>query len=228
MSGENVEEENLNVEEEDEELEETVSVAVRAPQRSDLEEWLCTELAIAVFSTDPLQKIRHIVEAYLLLPKEQRELVEPDEERRVEIMRIYDLTLSFLGTVPLPNGLEAVPLKFPPEKGVDYWLLFSRTLWSLGEDWREALEEKRKLERENNKEGLMEWYRQYYYYFSLLLQRGAPVSMVSSVKTEFTVYAMKRCLSLLRGIYQNFISPETWMETVALLRGAKPKAGGPS
>lgn len=74
------------------------------PKRGELEQLISSELALAVFSNNPLQKIRHVFEAYKLLPPEKRDELFSEEERD-EFERLYEVCISFINTVPTGNGV---------------------------------------------------------------------------------------------------------------------------
>ena len=138
------EEDLMNEETGDEALAETLLEAVRGPQRGELEQLLASELAEAVFSTDPLQKIRHVLEAYQLLPEYAKKQVLPDDDEREKIKLIYELTISFLHMrevsppTPLHWGRYAViPWSFPTSIAHYYLYLFVKRIWDLGDYYRD-------------------------------------------------------------------------------------------
>jgi hypothetical protein len=90
------------------------SKALRPSAMGPLQTQLATELAIATFSSDPLQKIWHILEAYRTLDQERQQEVEPDETERMKWNIRYEITMAFLNMRDIGNDWKRVPQTIIP------------------------------------------------------------------------------------------------------------------
>ncbi|MBC7112557.1 MAG: hypothetical protein H5T34_00810 [Candidatus Methanomethyliales bacterium] len=196
---------------EEEELQETLSRAVRVQAKGDFEQLLASQLASALFQ-DPLNKIRMVFEAYLLLPDEDKVKVVPDDKEHERIFRLYEVAIGFSNIVigrPPPHYFvecASVPFPFSWVEGDKYLGLFLNRKWDLKhylgiepETW----------------EGYLRCFTAY------LMDGYAPLSTVKMVEEEFVVSAMPLALDLLRRIFNKFITRETWVETLSILQGKK-------
>ncbi|MEM0253245.1 MAG: hypothetical protein QXK78_01630 [Candidatus Bathyarchaeia archaeon] len=107
----------------DMELSLALQKAIRRPKPGQMEQLIANELAIAVFNIDPLQKIRHILEAYMVLPEEERAKTFTAEENE-KAMKIYSVCISLLNIVEYPIGnfeqAQAVPFGFGEDEAEAY------------------------------------------------------------------------------------------------------------
>jgi len=206
---------------EGDELELTLAEAVRPPQKGELEQLIASELALAVFSTDPLQKIRHVLEAYKLLPIETRKDLFAEKERD-EFSRLYEVCISFLQMYEEPSGNPYDPTRWVCVPFSFSWMVADRYLywcsreWDLPfSDWPKIKQHLAKLDPEQRKAEYHKALCQAMYKCSMSLAR--------QVQTEFIVYAMPVISKIMRDIFTSVVSSETWNETLLLMRGGKAR-----
>jgi len=242
MSGEDEEEENLNVEEEevkseeDTVLEETLVAAIRAPQRGDLEQILASNLAAAVFA-QPLDKIRMILEAFMLLPEEEQQAVVAGEEEIQYIRGLYEVAVSLSNIIelepPIPHmrgRYASVPWSFSITQADRYLSLFVNRIWEFaeGEEWQEFFKQLKNAEPKTEEKKRL--WSIYLRELARWLGCGyASLPMVEQVKSEYIIKTMPYASQLLREIFKRYISKEVWESMLSVVSGgkAKPKAGGP-
>jgi hypothetical protein len=220
-----------------EELQETVAAAVRAPQRGDLEQILASSLAAAVFAP-PLDKIRMVLEAFMLLPEEDQLKVAAEEGELQYIKELHEVAVSLSSVVelepptPLMRGrFASIPWSFPIDRADRYLGHFVNRIWWFlegpwgTEEWERLLNKLRGADR-NSPEGQAIW-RTYLQELARWLGSGwAPLSNVEQFKNEFIVRVMPYASRLLREIFTNYISRETWEAMLSIVSGGrKPKAG---
>jgi hypothetical protein len=221
------------VDEEDEQLQEALAVAIRAPQRGDLEQILASNLAAALFAP-PLDKIRQILECYFLLPPEERENVASEWEREY-IGLAYEVAVSLSSTIehepptPYHRGRYAsVPWSFSINEADRYLEPFISRIWEWefreGDGWWEFFDRVKKADLQTE-EGREVW-RAYLRELARFLGCGwSPLALVEQVKTEFTVRVMPYASTLLREIFRRYISRETWEQMLSIFGGrSKAKA----
>jgi hypothetical protein len=220
--------------EEDTALEETLVAAIRAPQRGDLEQILASNLAAAVFA-QPLDKIRMVLEAFMLLPEEEQQAVVADEKEIQYIERLYEVAVSLSNVVevepsaPYIRGRYAsVPWSFSVTQADRYLSLFVNRVWEFaeGEKWQELFRKLKNAEpKTEEKERL--WSAYLRELASWLGCGYAPLPVVEQVKSEFIVKTMPYISQLFREIFKRYITKETWESMLGLVSGgkAKPKAG---
>ena len=73
-----------------------ITRAFRPSRKSDIQYLLASELAAATLAKDPLQKIRHVLEAFLALGEEEQKQICTQEEIDLYNM-IYEACLSLIG-----------------------------------------------------------------------------------------------------------------------------------
>ena len=152
---------------------------------------ISTELAIAQFSQDPLQKIRHILEAFFFLDENDRLRLLPDEKERATFSRMYDLCEAFMKRQELP-----------PDEG-DRRALISFTF----EDSEVHLY-------------FGDFALQYASEENVQNFRSGAMSLASCILLEnlFVIWAIREVTSLSRKILKMFVSGETWEATLALMK----------
>ena len=233
--------------EEEKQLQEALIQAVRPAPRGELESLLAAELATAVFAS-PLGKIRHVLEAYLLLPSEERKDLFPDEKEREEFYMLYEVCISLMNTIIVqspytPEPTAKIPWSFPSNRAHEYLKLFINRVFRLGNnrEWQEFLREKdfnywlKKCKRKTKKklrfyvapanlteqQHQEEWMNLYLYNLANALHQGVSLSLAEMIKNEFITNVMPRILKLLRTIHNQFISSDTWERTLQLIGGGK-------
>ena len=226
--------EDVGVEGEDSELGETLAAAIRAPRRGDLEQILASNLAAAVFS-QPLDKIRMVLEAFMLLPEEEQQAVAADEEEIQCVKRLYEVAVSLSNVVELEPPVQhmrgryaAVPWSFSMTQADRYLGLFVNRMWEFaeGEEWTEFFRQVKAADK-NTGEGKELW-NSYLREFARFLCSGlASLSVVQQVKSEYIIKTMPYASRLLREIFKRYITKETWETMLSVVSGgkAKPKAG---
>jgi hypothetical protein len=217
----------------DEEMSRTLAAAIRAPQRGELEEILASNLAAALFSP-PLEKIRMILEAFMLLPSEEQEALF-DEDARQTIYELYQVAVSLSNVVEVPPGpyragrYAAIPWSFSCDQAWQYLRHFVTSIWEFfphSEAWQQFFA--RVKSRPEGEEGTMIWY-QYLNYLAWYLCSGeALLHVVEEVKNQFITRAMPSALNLMRVIFTHYISQETWLEALSIIGGRpRPRASQP-
>lgn len=220
------EEEELDEEEKDEdeeELEETITMAIRAPKRGDLEQILASNLAAAIFSK-PLDKIRIILEALLLLPKEDQLAVTVNDDELQYAKELYEVAVSLSNLVetppPYPNErgrFACIPWSFSINNAWKYLQHFVSGTFDLssvvGEgDWNALMERLSKGEEDAKKD----------YLNALAAWLSSPHASLGSCKmleSEFCIRVMPYASELLRKIFSRYITKETWEQTLSLIGG---------
>jgi hypothetical protein len=217
---------------EDEGLEETVVAAIRAPQRGDLEQILASNLAAAVFA-QPLDKIRMILEAFMLLPEEEQHSVVADGAEIQYIKEIYEVAVSLSNVIevepptPYTRGRYAViPWSFSVTKADKYLQHFINRIWEFsGEDVGDVFWNRLHKADLNTEEGERLW-NDYLRKLAVFLCSGlATLSLVQQVKSEFIIRMMPYVSDLLREIFKRYITKETWETMLSVIGGKKSKTG---
>lgn len=194
---------------------------------------LATKLAISLFNPDPLQSIRHTLEAFLSLGLEEQELVEPDPEERAKHVMRYEITVSLANIVPtnpLQDGSPrfVIPWSFGRNNAPEYFEIFyhmyptSRRLvydwtgfqWEVNEEksWPQSFWEKL---RDKDEKAWKVWYR-------ILCDdtiQGTSPGWVLGMKAHFIQAVMPISEKLGRSIVEKFIEPSVWQEAMAAVQG---------
>lgn len=163
----------------------TLQKALRRPKYGQLEHLLANELAVAAFHPDPLQKIRHIFEAYMVLTEAEAQQTFSQEER-CKIEKMYNLCISLLNAVEMrmgPERISVVSFGFSEKQAEEY-------LGLIG------------VPPEN---------------YEILTEETHPAN-VRFVIVMFTKAVMPFAVQVMRRIIENFISPETWTQTLLQAR----------
>lgn len=211
--------------------------AIRPPERTGIERLVASELAMAHFST-PLDKIRHILEAYLLVPRESSDVLEVTEGEHRLYMKIYNITLSLSkATVhKIPNheyvdipwhfrDYEA-PYHFHPWLGdittyktsrwMDTWDLKAKA-YSYGEQ----LIQEGKHEELGISKGQFKRYIWFYHlckYTDILTPTG-----YYDIQNQFVAWAMPIVLDLSRRLFTKLIDPDVFDSYITALGGGYGK-----
>jgi hypothetical protein len=217
---------------EDKVLEETVIAAIRAPQRGDLEQILASNLAAALFA-QPLDKIRMILEAFLLLPEEEQHNVVQNEAERQYIREIYEVAVSLSNMVEEPpptpymrGRYASVPWSFPTDVAHRYLRHFINRIFLFSEEW-ERFFDKVKTADLNTEEGRKIWNTYLRELAGFLSSGCAALTMVQQVRNEFIIRVMPYASKLLREIFKRYITKETWETMLSVIGGkTKTKTGG--
>lgn len=200
----------------------TIAEAVRPPQRGDLEQLVASELALAVMSANPLQKIRHCLEAYMLLPEDVRKQISETLEMDEWIPgALYHCCISFLNIVEMPQKptyierFISIPWSFPLDESSDYLFWISR-VWLVDE---QLVEELRNTE---DKEKRRELWNQYLKALYKYLSSGISSEIiVKHIQNEFIVFAQPIISRIMRAIFTYYVTKQTWQDAFSLVRGGK-------
>jgi len=186
-----------------EEFKKRLPFVLKALKRGELEQLLATNLAAAVFAR-PLDKIRMILEAFMLLSEEEQQKVAGD---KLELFKkMYEVVISLANTVVVRGDrfVEVeVPWAFGVNKAEEYLAPFLTIVWPL-----EAHDK-----------------REYYEKLYVELRATNDVGFVESAKSNFVVNAMPHALWLLRRMFEEFVSREAWEGTLSILRGRREGRG---
>jgi len=203
------------------------------PLPTGSEQLIAQELAMAMLS-EPLEKIRHVCEATMILTKQEKEKLEMIQDEEL-IKRIHSLSLVFINHFQtivfdqFQNEISMVKVSLPfNEKDARLWL----EPWSLEYQWdgyiddnsnfaerfrdisakyREALNNQ-KIDDAflNLRASMMFW----------LLREGFTVDSFRGLEARFVSYAMPITMVWLKKIMQK-ISPDSFKEAVMLLGGSR-------
>lgn len=201
-----------------EDLDEFAAKIMR-PARGSLSDLIASELAEAIHAGDPLQKIRHIIEASKLPDVEQQNKLVPEEKDRNEYSRFYNMALS-LSYMPSVNvrldyyttaERTQVPFTFPEHEAYDHLLFYAQKfLWSFDDEDMGSFN--KKVKEDYNDREAWNWYCKIVYrkfaYAQWDLQRCI------QLKNAFVAHAMPKILVLLKLIFDAYVSPEVWQGIV--------------
>ena len=191
--------------------------ALRPSGMQALELQISTELAIGLFNAKPLEKIRHILEAYMLLPIENQEKLANKENMSI-YKRMHTIALSFLNmqilTDPWGERYAMIPFPFNPNLGREYFEFFLKALHYNGEDGKQLAA--RFKQDENIR-------RAYFSYLTKWLSSEASLNVAFSIKTDFERWSIPRVVRLAETIITTFISKETWEQALAATIGTGNK-----
>lgn len=222
MDGDDVKDGELD----DEELKETILAALRAPRRGDLEEILASNLAAAVFA-QPIEKIRMIFEAFLLLPEEEQSLIVDDEGEIEKIRQLYEVAISLSNTI-VEGHTGTVPWSFSITEADRYLCHFINRIWQFWntEEWQLFFEEVRHADL-RSEEGRRIWNAYLRELARFLCSGFAPLSLINQVQSEYIVKVMPYASHILREIFKRYITKETWETMLSIVGGrGRAKAGG--
>lgn len=212
----------MNEENVKKELNSYFSEILRQKRKGDLENLLATELALATNSADPMQKVRHIFEAFLMLNEKEKSLIIPQVEDREEAHKLYVVALGLLDITPTHDRLNSdcamIPFAFAPTQAYDYLGCFVHIAWDLS-DYFKDFDSTCVYHPENCTD---EQKRKYFAFFKRFISSGdASLGICLTVKNLFIKYALPKTLQMLRAIHTHFISPETWYDVTTSFGGKK-------
>jgi len=196
-----------NIEKIRKELDSVLVEAVRPTAQLGVENLIACELARAVFSK-PLEKIRHILEAYLLISNEKRrELLGICDDEHEELIKIYKLCLDLQRTIFMEDRYcemrtAAIPWSFTAKEIYKYldWIgNFVPYHYPLVSYYK-------KLD-----------YMKKFYYASKL---GNLTWMTArEVQTRFIQYAMPKVIRIMRLLLEKIVTPEIWWQSLQIISG---------
>jgi hypothetical protein len=208
----------LKKKKEEEKLEETLTRALRPAPASQFEQLLASNLATAIFS-EPLQKIRLILEGWGLLNEEEKKEIIPDPEERENIKKLYEICISFLNLYvhkpPIVSDSAlffsegaTIPWTFYIQEAPKYLGLFINKYYDIG----------KKFDFNN-----FDW-DNYFIELAKFLNEGmASIKIIRMIISEYITVVMPKALELLRIIHEKYISPEVWEKTLLIVSGKMPK-----
>lgn len=211
----------------------TTSKATRPSMLGRFQFNLATKLAISLFNPDPLQAVRHTLEAFLSLGPEEQELVEPDPEERTRHAMRYEICESLANMVPTSPEQDGtprfcVPWSFGRVQAPDYFGIFyhmrptERRLsyrwtgfqWEIdeGNSWSQAFWEKL---QDNEEKAWRVWYQILWGDTS----GGTTPAWALGIKTHFIQSVMPISEKLGRAIVEKFIEPSVWQQAMEAVHG---------
>lgn len=204
-----------------EEMEELAAKAIRPSRMLSIGDLLASELATSVLS-EPLGKIRHIVEALMLLTEEEWRSVGITEEEHKEAEKLYALALALQNTYVhqvqdeyghIIDLYAAIAWPFP-QKEAREWLGWADKVsvmyWSQGARADEKFEEElRAIEDNFEKDYHIATYK-------------TTVHTYRTYVTRFAQYAMPKATALMRRIV-GLVSAESYLQALKIMRGKRGK-----
>lgn len=215
-----------------EEVEKTlISKALRPSEIGKLDRLIAGKLATALLSR-PLEKIRHVIEAYMVLDEEKKKLINLSEEEEKEIDKIYKIAIALLNArfvrhrdevgyveVSWPFSIDEAPYYFSP------WLNIKRPFWY----WRDEQLDKNLKALENRlvKRGLERDTARLYSTAYLILQIPECSFQINYliIVNQFIIYAVPKVEKLMGLIFKYAIDPVVWDYTLSLLGGKHVERG---
>ena len=179
------------------------------PSVSPLQNLLATELATATLSADPLQKIRHVCEAFLMA-----DLGDAAGVSRAEVLRIHGLSLAFVNKVALRDGELMVPWPFSINEAGDYLGPFCG-----GETWAIPLAGVDVERLASGEEGALAQYFEALY--AATGTRPCHPGLVFELQLRFVAWALPLIVKLMTALFEKYVSGDTWEKTIAGLSGRK-------
>jgi hypothetical protein len=162
---------------------EDAAKGVELDLRSDIKNLIATELAMALYAPTPLQKLRHIFEAFeLLTPSQQALLLRKEDIERAH--RYRQLANCINDLQKTDNERAFIPFDFPISEAPSYLDFFTQWYRTLGaSDWGD-----------------------YRYRLAMYLKSGqASLAICFEVKSAFINTAMPFALSLFRSMFGSYI-----------------------
>lgn len=227
----------------DEDIEKTlVSKAIRPAQLGALDKLVASKLALALVSK-PLEKIRHVIEAYMALDEEKKSLLNVSVEEDKEYEKIYTVAVALLNArvyrlrreetvdvwvehdfaeVSWPFSIEEAPYYFSP------WLKTKKDFYFYSEGG-ESEEIKKYMdilaEKGVGKDSAWVIARA-----MAILQRPETSTAVNylHVLNSFIVYAVPKVEQLMSRIFKYAVDPDIWDHVIKLVSGkyeGKEKTG---
>jgi hypothetical protein len=214
--------------EDEEDLTQTITTAIRAPRQGDLEQILASNLAAALFAP-PLDKIRMILEAFLLLPEDDKLSIVEDKQQLQYIREVYEVAVSLSDIVELPppnqffrGRFASIPWSFSVMDADHYLRHFINRIWDF--PMEEGLGGKVHKADLSTEEGQKVWCRYLRELAGWLTSGYAPLNVVEAIKSEYITRVMAFSLALLREIFTNYITQETWEQILSIVSGkVKPR-----
>jgi hypothetical protein len=186
---------------------------------------LATELLVAQFAQNPLQKIRHVLEAFLTLKEDERKKAVPEEKDRILLSKMRTVCYSFLDLIDMPSysGLYqrkmAIPFSFAEKEGIEYLAPFHKCYRML--PGMDKLYEKIGVNSGGNLsvENSRRIRGAYFYLLVHLMKYGWYAQDCLSLKNEFINFMIPKIAELETKIRENFIDGNTWEAALFAYRG---------
>lgn len=199
--------------------------ALRPPTQAGIEGLLASELATALFSP-PLEKIRHILEAYLLLNKDLRKTIGVDKDDDILYGKIHKLSIDLqnarihnFGYKFLSFMRVYLPFSFEIEDIGKYlfWIDDYNPISNFG--W----EVPNPNEMDNYANELCDNSLCIRMVKTYLYGRYGVLSYSSyyDLRNRFISFSMPKALDISQRIFRKLISYDIWSETLALVKGGK-------
>jgi len=190
---------------------------------------ISTELAIAQFSQDPLQKIRHISEAFIFLQAEDQKIIVPEESDRKILERIRRTNNALSNMIEVkPNQFGdrqmLIPWQFSREEGIDVFFMFYLNP-IVSDSWGQDIKKEFNDGFARRDQEILVRYFQWLHTASM---NGIGARWALNIKTQFSDFAMPIMTDLSRKILKQFIDGTTWETTLLLMRGGKGSSNSSS
>jgi hypothetical protein len=174
--------------------------------RSDIKNLLATELALAVYSTLALVKIRHIMEAFdTLSPEEQVMLL--GEETAARAKRYFRMIFAMIDLTKLDENYAVIPFAFSLEEAPLYLGFISQRYTIPGYD-PEYLKQ-------------MPWEDYTKLLYQHIISGSATQSFCLIIKANFVIVVMDFSLYIFKMIFTKYLSQSDWNETLERVAGGK-------
>jgi hypothetical protein len=222
--------------------------AIRPPQRAGIERLLAGELAMAHFSK-PLEKIRHILEAYQLVTvdPEAREALGLDEETHTIMQRLYICCVSLQNKTSVPPMEKLVGQYIGGFKigwGFPYQEAWKHLFWLpipsrvklyfyestdgfdtiVSADFIERISKELYRQVKDEDDIIVgkpseEYIKQAVELYFRSSEEHLDYGSYLKIENKFVDYTMPKALDLSRKIYSHFIDPETYDLYIGYLGG---------
>ena len=226
---------------EEEDIEKTlVSKAIRPAQLGALDKLVASKLALALVSK-PLEKIRHVIEAYMALDEEKRSLLNVSVGEDKEYEKIYTVAVALLNArvyrlrkdeweehdfaeVSWPFSIEEAPYYFSP------WLKPNKPRYFYRYAKESMTEEMEKYMNILVEKGVEDDFAWVIARAMAILQRPETSMVVNYlyVLNSFIVYAVPKVEQLMSRIFKYAVDPDIWDHVIKLVSGkyeGKEKTG---
>ena len=199
-----------------------LSRAIRPSQITPLDKLLASKLALALMS-DPLNKIRHAIEAYLALDEEKRSEINLSEEGEMILMRIYAVAITLLQPLFSNHGRVKVGWPFPLEEAYEYlhpWL----TTKPLERGYVGHKNTRFLSGGMSKKWGVDQDTAKKYIDAYILLSSEGSTTFYLKVRNSFICYAVPLIEELISEMFKKMVDPDIWDHMLRILSGGVSSA----
>lgn len=189
--------ESIDLDESPEKISQGASRMMRS-QKSDIQNLMATELAMATYSSNSLVKIRHILEALRMLSEPEQAILLGDQETMERATRYYTLTNAMIDLAKLDEHYAIIPFPFTISDSPKY-LDFVTQIHKLPiQGWRFTTLDQYKRD------------------LVLVVTSGqASYGFCLIIKEMFITAGMPFALWVLKKIFREYITPAAWRDAVS-------------